>query len=119
MRKENRLDFPIPSETKVWKGFYGGIFGYTASPGDMVAEKLQNQEYLGLTNRVHYFPYEPTPHFQAKVFKVRGFKSDKLYTVEVSDECIYVVETKTVYKYCDNQHLTFGGIVRELQGLLV
>ena len=63
--------------------------------------------------------YEPTPHFQAKVFKVRGFKSDKLYTVEVSDECIYVVETKTVYKYCDNQHLTFGGIVRELQGLLV
>jgi len=119
MRKENRLDFPIPSDTKVWKGFDSGFFGFKASPGDMVVERLQNQEYLGLTNKVHYFPYEPTPYFQAKVFKVKGYRSDNTYTVEVSDECIYVVETKMVYKYCDNRHLTFGGIVKELQRLLV
>lgn len=118
MRIENRLDFPIPSDTKVWMGFNSGIFGFIATPGDMVVERLQEQEYLGMTRIVHYNPYGFSPHFQAKVFKVRGYKSNKTYTVEVSDVCIYIVETETAYMYCDNQSLTFGGIVEELQRLL-
>lgn len=119
MREHNRLDFYIPPETKVWEGYNNRLFGFQASPGDMIAERLQNCEYLGMTDKVHYYPYnEPNPNFKAKVFKPKG-QSGRTYTVEVSDICLFVVETNTVFTYVDNASLTFGGIVKMLNELLI
>jgi hypothetical protein len=119
MREQNRLDFYIPPETKVWEGYNNRLFGFQASPGDMIAERLQNCEYLGMTDKVHYHPYnEPNPNFKAKVFKAKG-RSGQTYTVEVSDVCLFVVETNSVFTYVDNASLTFGGIVKMLNELLI
>lgn len=124
MRTENRLDFPVPSDTRVCDGFSAakiGLLTFKASPGDLVVEVINNSphsEYLGITKTPHYMPYEFSPNYLVKAFKVRG-RSGCEYMVEVSDVCLYVVETKTVLTYCDVRGMRFKNISSYLNDLIL
>ena len=93
MHKENRIDFMIPGDTLVEKGFKFPLFGFEASPGDMIVENINNalgSTFLGM-HRIEHLPgYIPFKGLMAKWYKVLGVKTNKEYLVTITDEGILV-----------------------------
>ena len=93
MHKENRINFPIPGNTLVEKGFNAPIFGFDASPGDMIVENINNapgSTFLRM-HRIEDLPGSmPFKGLMAKWYKALGAKTDKEYLVTITDEGILV-----------------------------
>ena len=93
MRKENRIDFPIPEETLVETGFKFPLFGFEASPGDMIVENINNAPgsmFLGMQRIADIPGYVPFKGLMAKWYRTLGAKTQKEYLVTITDEGILV-----------------------------
>lgn len=91
MRKENRIDFPIPSSTLVENGFRDPFFGFTASPGDMIVENINNApsaRFLGMEHIPDLPQFHPFRGLAAKWYRTNGAQTDRVYLVTVTDEGI-------------------------------
>ena len=91
MRKENRIDFPIPDSTLVEKGFSEPFFGFTASPGDMIVENINNAPsayFLGMEHIPDLPQFHPFRGLTAKWYRTKGAQTDRVYLVTVTDEGI-------------------------------
>lgn len=91
MRKENRIDFPIPGSTLVEKGFSEPFFGFTASPGDMIVENINNApsaHFLGMEHIPDLPQFHPFKGLTAKWYRTKGAQTDRIYLVTVTDEGI-------------------------------
>lgn len=94
MNIENRINFQIPENTLVETGFKFTLFGFEASPGDMIVENINNApsaRYLGM-ERLSNIPNDPMPFkgLLAKRFRCEGARTDTEYLVTVTDEGILV-----------------------------
>ncbi len=91
MRVENRIDFTIPGETEVAKGFRFIPLLFEASPGDMIVENINNapsSRFLKMERRADYPVCKVFPGLMEKVFSVKGWKTDKEYIIHVTEEGI-------------------------------
>ena len=91
MRKENRIDFPIPDSTLVEKGFSEPFFGFTASPGDMIVENINNAPsayFLGMEHIPDLLQFHPFRGLTAKWYRTKGAQTGRVYLVTVTDEGI-------------------------------
>ena len=91
MRKENRIDFPIPGSTLVKNGFRDPFFGFTASPGDMIVENINNApsaRFLGMEHIPDLPQFHPFRGLMAKWYRTKGAQTDREYLVTVTDEGI-------------------------------
>lgn len=108
MRKENRIDFPIPDDILVERGFRVPMFGIEFSPGDMIVENINNApgaRYMGSGYRDN-IPGLPFAGLQFKRYKVLGVETKKEYIITITDEGIMTetgdpiignVERKLIY----------------------
>ena len=95
MRDENRIDFPIPDDTLVKSGFHAPLFGFKASPGDMIVENINNApsaRFLGMEYIPDLPKYHPFKGFKAKYYRTKGANTDREYLVTITDEGI-ITET--------------------------
>ncbi len=91
MRVENRIEFPIPSNTEVAKGFCFIPILMEASPGDMIVENINNapsSRFLKMECRADYPVCKVFPGLMEKVFSVKGWKTGKEYIIHITDEGI-------------------------------
>lgn len=88
MKKENRIDFPIPGDTLVEKGFVFPLFGIRYSPGDMIVENINNApgaHYME-QGHLHNIPGFPFAGLQYKKYKALGVETKKEYIITITDE---------------------------------
>ena len=128
MRKENRIDFPIPDDILVERGFKVPMLGIVCSPGDMIVENINNApgaRYMD-TGYMHNIPGLPLAGLQFKRYKVLGVETKKEYIITITDEGIMTetgdpiignVERKLIY-YRDF-HVRQGNISEFLRRFIV
>lgn len=128
MRQENRIDFPIPDDILVERGFYVPMFGIECSPGDMIVENINNApgaRYMdmGCMNNIPGLPFAGLPF---KRYKALGVETKKEYIITITDEGI-MTETgdpikgdvkRTVIYYRDF-HVRQGNISEFLRRFIV
>ena len=108
MRQQNRIDFPIPDDILVERGFNFPMPGIEFSPGDMIVENITNApgaRYMGSGYRDN-IPGLPLAGLQFKRYKALGVETKKEYIITITDEGIMTetgdpiignVERKLIY----------------------
>lgn len=128
MRKENRIDFPIPDDILVEKGFVIPVFGIRYSPGDMIVENINNAPGAHYMEQgyVHNIPGLPFAGLPYKKYKALGVETKKEYIITITDEGLMTetgdpiignVERQLIY-YRDF-HVRHGNISEFLRRFIV